>query len=96
MLVAAGTTQVLLLRMSGAAVPAFLAWTAAVLFLADPSTRILRWAIGFIGRPLALARHKRFETDPDFAEYFLIGTLASVLMAIVFAEGLRALGLARS
>lgn len=134
--IATGTTQGLLIGSRDLATPATWFWAAAVLFLADPSTRVLRWVMGSIGRPLAdaaagfgrgeaigvlerwitlvvvasgeysamgfilaakaLARHRRFETDPDFAEYFLIGTLTSVLMAILLAEGLRALGFTRS
>jgi hypothetical protein len=51
-------------------------------------------AMGFIVAAKALARHKRFETDPEFAEYFLVGTLASVLLALAVAELLRGLGVA--
>ena len=47
-------------------------------------------ALAFIIAAKALARHQRFEQDPDFAEYFLVGTLISVLMAVAVAEGLRA------
>jgi hypothetical protein len=104
---------------------------AAALLLAEPTNRILRWAMGMMGkapgpRPdllgrgeaigvlerwlalamvargdyaalgfvlaaKALARHRRFEDDPEFAEYFLVGTLASILAAIAVTEGLLAL-----
>lgn len=37
-------------------------------------------------------RHKRFEEDSEFAEYFLLGTLASVLAATIVAEALVLLG----
>ena len=46
---------------------------------------------GFIVAAKSLARHKRFETDSEFAEYFLVGTLASVLAAVAVAELLRGL-----
>ncbi|MFO7654203.1 MAG: hypothetical protein R6X25_10320 [Candidatus Krumholzibacteriia bacterium] len=49
-------------------------------------------AMAFILAAKALARHKRFE-DADFAEYFLVGTLASLLLAIAVAEAYRLLGL---
>ncbi len=49
-------------------------------------------AMGFIVAAKALARHKRFETDSEFAEYFLVGTLASVLAAVAVAELLQVLG----
>lgn len=45
-------------------------------------------ALGFLMAAKALARHKRFEDDPAFAEYFLVGTLGSVLAAIAVGEGL--------
>lgn|GEM_PF-1774530 len=48
-------------------------------------------AMAFVFAAKALVRHKRFEDDPEFAEYFLIGTLTSVLMAIGVAEAVRAL-----
>lgn len=44
-------------------------------------------AMAFIVAAKALARHKRMEDDPEFAEYFLVGTLASILMAMLIAEG---------
>jgi len=47
-------------------------------------------AMAFIVAAKALARHKRLD-DEEFAEYFLVGTLASMFMAIIVAEGLRAL-----
>lgn len=104
-------------------------WLAAFLVLAEPSTRLLRWGMGLMGRPpasaseaygrgeaigvlerwlalvmivrgdysalafiiaaKALARHRRFEQDPEFAEYFLVGTLASLLLAVAAAEAVR-------
>ena len=134
-LAAGGAVQTVLAVVGMSSPPAIWLWTLALLFLAEPSTRILRWVMGLIGRPStiaaelygrgeaigvlerwitlvvvargdygamgfilaakALARHRRFETDPDFAEYFLVGTLASVLTAIAVAECLRALGLSR-
>ena len=107
-------------------------WLAALLLLAEPANRLLRWSLGLVGKPVtggaagvvadlgrgeaigvlerwialvmvargdyaalgflmaakALARHKRFEDDPAFAEYFLVGTLGSVLAAIAVGEGL--------
>jgi hypothetical protein len=130
-----GAAQFALLGTAAPPLMSIWVWLAALLFLADPSTRILRWVMALIGRPLteatnlygrgeaigvlerwitlvvvlrgdygamgfilaakALARHKRFETDADFAEYFLIGTLASVLMALGVAEGMRALVVVR-
>jgi len=45
-------------------------------------------AIAFIIAAKALARHSKFD-NPDFAEYFLVGTLASLLMAVAVAEFLR-------
>lgn len=51
-------------------------------------------AMGFIIAAKALARHKRFHEDPEFAEYFLVGTLASVLVALAVAELLRGIGVA--
>jgi len=42
-------------------------------------------AMAFIIAAKALARHKRFE-DSNFAEYFLVGTLASLLAAVAVAE----------
>jgi hypothetical protein len=48
-------------------------------------------AMAFVFAAKALVRHSRFETEPAFAEYFLIGTLTSVLMAIGVAEAVRAL-----
>ena len=49
-------------------------------------------AMAFVIAAKALARHKRFEQDPEFAEYFLVGTLASLLLAIAAAEIVRGLG----
>ncbi len=43
-------------------------------------------ATGLIIAAKTLARHQRFERDPEFAEYFLVGTLASLLMAVAAAE----------
>ena len=42
-------------------------------------------AMAFIIAAKALARHKRFD-DSNFAEYFLVGTLASLLAAVAVAE----------
>ena len=49
-------------------------------------------AMAFLMAAKALARHKRFEEDSEFAEYFLLGTLASVLLAMLVAEALVLLG----
>lgn len=46
-------------------------------------------ALGFLMAAKTLARHKRFD-EPGFAEYFLVGTLGSVLMAMVLGEVVRA------
>ena len=130
--VAGCAVQVVLLDRPAAALATPWLWIAALLALADPSTRILRWGMGLVGKPQpdavetygrgeaigvlerwivlivlargqyaamafilaakTLARHTRFEDDPEFAEYFLVGTLASVLLAIAAVEALRALG----
>lgn len=45
-------------------------------------------AMAFVVAAKALARHKRLD-DQDFAEYFLVGTLASLFAAILVAESLR-------
>jgi predicted permease len=45
-------------------------------------------ALGFIVTAKTLARHKQME-EREFAEYFLIGTLTSVLSAMAIAAGLR-------
>lgn len=47
-------------------------------------------ALGLIVAAKSLARFKALE-DREFAEYFLIGTLASLLLALVGGEALRAL-----
>lgn len=125
---------VVVLPLQRPAVEAAGLWLAALLLLAEPANRLLRWSLGLVGKPVAggaagvaadlgrgeaigvlerwialvmvargdyaalgflmaakaLARHKRFEEEPDFAEYFLVGTLASVLAAIAVGEGLAA------
>lgn len=48
-------------------------------------------ALGFVVAAKALARFRGLD-DRDFAEYFLIGTLASVLHALAVGVGLRILG----
>jgi len=48
-------------------------------------------ALGLIVAAKALARFRGLE-DRDFAEYFLIGTLASLLHAVAVGVGLRMLG----
>jgi hypothetical protein len=47
-------------------------------------------ALGLIVAAKSLARFKALE-DRDFAEYFLIGTLASLLLAVAGGLGMRAL-----
>lgn len=49
-------------------------------------------AMAFIVAAKALARHKLLD-DPEFAEYFLVGTLASLFAAILVAESIRFLAL---
>ncbi len=39
-------------------------------------------AVGFVLAAKSIARHKQME-DPEFAEYFLIGTLTSSALAVV-------------
>jgi hypothetical protein len=48
-------------------------------------------ALGLIVAAKALARFRGLE-DRDFAEYFLIGTLASLLHAVAVGVGLRLVG----
>ena len=45
-------------------------------------------ALGFVVAAKALARFRGLD-DRDFAEYFLIGTLASLLHAVVVGVGLQ-------
>ncbi|PYP70982.1 MAG: hypothetical protein DMD41_13700 [Gemmatimonadetes bacterium] len=47
-------------------------------------------ALGLIIAAKSLARFKALE-DREFAEYFLIGTLASLLLALLGGLGMRAL-----
>ena len=47
-------------------------------------------AVGFVVAAKSLARFKALE-DREFAEYFLIGTLASLLLAVLGGVALRAL-----
>jgi len=47
-------------------------------------------AVGWIIAAKSLARFKALE-EREFAEYFLIGTLASFLLAVLAGVGLRAL-----
>lgn len=129
-LFAAGVGTQFLLLADASTVTVIWPRLAAALLLAEPTNRILRWAMGMMGkapatRPdilgrgeaigvlerwlalamlargdyaalgfvlaaKALARHRRFEDDPEFAEYFLVGTLASILAAIAVTEGLLA------
>jgi hypothetical protein len=42
-------------------------------------------ALGFVVAAKGLIRSKEFE-DRDFTEYFLLGTLASVLIAVLTGE----------
>lgn len=129
-LFAAGVGTQFLLLADASTVPVIWPRLAAALLLAEPTNRILRWAMGMMGKAStprpdilgrgeaigvlerwlvlamvargdyaalgfvlaakALARHRRFEDDPEFAEYFLVGTLASILAAIAVTEGLLA------
>lgn len=131
-MVAAAILQLLSTPTNGPAAAGAWPWLAALLLLADPTTRLLRWGLEAMGKPSAqveaargrgevigilerwillivlargtyaamaflmaakaLARHKRFEEDSEFAEYFLLGTLASVLAAMMVAEALVLLG----
>jgi hypothetical protein len=131
-LAAAALLQLLSMQANGPAAAGIWPWLVAILLLADPTTRLLRWGLEAMGKPYAqsetahgrgevigilerwillivlargayaamaflmaakaLARHKRFEEDPEFAEYFLLGTLASVLAATIVAEALVLLG----
>ena len=47
-------------------------------------------AVGFVLAAKGLIRSKEFE-DRDFTEYFLLGSLASILIAILTGEALNAL-----
>jgi hypothetical protein len=47
-------------------------------------------ALGLVVAAKALARHKALD-NRDFAEYFLIGTLASMLLALLVAVGVKLL-----
>jgi hypothetical protein len=47
-------------------------------------------AVGWIIAAKSLARFKALE-DREFAEYFLVGTLASFLLAVLAGVGLRIL-----
>ncbi|OLC05631.1 MAG: hypothetical protein AUH42_07200 [Gemmatimonadetes bacterium 13_1_40CM_70_11] len=47
-------------------------------------------ALGLIIAAKSLARFKAFE-DREFAEYFLVGTLASLLLALLGGLGMKAL-----
>jgi hypothetical protein len=47
-------------------------------------------AVGFVVAAKSLARFKALE-DREFAEYFLIGTLASLLLAVLGGVALRGL-----
>jgi hypothetical protein len=47
-------------------------------------------AVGWIIAAKSLARFKALE-DREFAEYFLVGTLASLLLAVLAGVGLRIL-----
>ncbi len=131
-LTAAAVLQLLSMQANNPAAAGVWPWLVALLVLADPTTRLLRWGLEAMGKPYAqaatahgrgevigilerwillivlargayaamaflmaakaLARHKRFEEDPEFAEYFLLGTLASVLAATIVAEALVLLG----
>jgi len=131
-LTAAAVLQLLSMQASSPAAAGVWPWLVALLLLADPATRLLRWGLEAMGKPYAetatahgrgevigilerwillivlargayaamaflmaakaLARHKRFEEDSEFAEYFLLGTLASVLAATIVAEALVLLG----
>jgi hypothetical protein len=47
-------------------------------------------AVGWIIAAKSLARFKQLE-DREFAEYFLVGTLASFLLAVLVGVGIRIL-----
>ena len=47
-------------------------------------------AVGWIIAAKSLARFKQLE-DREFAEYFLVGTLASFLLAVLVGQGVRIL-----
>jgi hypothetical protein len=47
-------------------------------------------AVGWIIAAKSLARFKQLE-DREFAEYFLVGTLASFLLAVLVGQGIRIL-----
>jgi len=47
-------------------------------------------AVGWIIAAKSLARFKQLE-DREFAEYFLVGTLASFLLAVLVGVGMRIL-----
>jgi len=47
-------------------------------------------AVGWIIAAKSLARFKQLE-DREFAEYFLVGTLASFLLAVLVGVGIRVL-----
>lgn len=57
-------------------------WLLLILVLRGDYT-----ALAFLVAAKSLVRHDRFSKDPDFAEYFLVGTLGSILLAVVVAEG---------
>ncbi len=59
-------------------------WLLFVLVLRGDYT-----ALAFLVAAKSLVRHDRFSKDPDFAEYFLVGTLGSILLAVIVAEGTR-------
>ncbi len=40
-------------------------------------------AVGFVLAAKSIARYKQLEDDPEFAEYYLIGTLTSSVIAVV-------------
>ncbi len=48
-------------------------------------------AIGFLGAAKGLVRSKRFDEDREFAEYFLVGTLTSIALAVLAAVAARGL-----
>ena len=64
------------------------------LFLLDPALTLVLLgqygALGLLIAAKALARFRALE-DRDFAEYFLIGTLASLRHALLVGVGLRLL-----
>ncbi|MEM8996543.1 MAG: hypothetical protein AAGF23_17280 [Acidobacteriota bacterium] len=47
-------------------------------------------AIGFVLAAKSIARFKNLEADQRFAEYYLLGTLASALIALATAEAVKA------